>query len=139
MADEAVAENRLREEAEETQEEVVAEENRQAINELLANATLRDRPEALREVTRGVITNEGASSIGRELGETTDPITDELSSRSTDTSSDTLRASPLGLVSRFAFRLVHNLWSNESETTVFELAINQLLKAWYTNLVSYRV
>lgn len=91
---------------EEIQEEAVAEENRQATNELLANATLQNRPEALREVTGGVITNEDASSIGKELEETADPITEELYSGSSET------------------------LSKESETTIFE-AINELLNVLY--------
>ena len=103
MATEAVAEgNKLKEETEETQEEAVAEENRQATNQLLANATLQDRPEALSVVTRGItIKNEDAGSIGKELGKIADSITEGLYNGNSET-------------------------LTESETTIFE-AINQLL------------
>ena len=56
----------------------VTEEDRQATNEMLASATLQDRPEAFREVTQHTqddVTNQNASDIGRELEITADSIT----------------------------------------------------------------
>ena len=56
----------------------VTEEDRQATNEMLASATLQDRPEAFREVTQhtqdDVTNQDSASSIGRELEITADSI-----------------------------------------------------------------
>ena len=74
----------------EIQEERVTEESTQAIDReidsLLANATLQDRPEALRQVTEGSSTTDEPAQIGRELEQSTEPITEELYRNSEETS-----------------------------------------------------
>ena len=103
---------------EENREETVAEENRQATNELLANATLQNNPEALREVTQGGYTNEDASSIGEELGETTEPITKELYGDSSEKLSEESETTILEAINELVDVLFPAANSSEQEETV---------------------
>ena len=76
----------------EIQEKKVTEKNAQAIDKeidnLLANATLQDRPEALRQITKGTSITDESAKIGRELEQTTESrsITQELYRNSEETS-----------------------------------------------------
>ena len=68
------------------QKERVSEENAQATTNLLANATLQDRHEALQIVIEGVnvATVNDAGDIGRELDQNSELITQELYRNSTE-------------------------------------------------------
>ena len=90
-------------------------EHRQATSDLLANGTLKDNEEALTQVTQGNVTNEDASNIGRELGENTVPITEELYPRSNNINVDRSPEEYETTVLEAAEELVDELFPSDSE------------------------